>query len=62
MQRLLPLRAIVQSGRAVLVLRGDSDTSDPRPKKAFQFKPLQRYNACGTGTSWQFGNCYTGTM
>ena len=62
MQRLLPLRAIVQSGRAVLVLRGDSDTSDPRPKKAFQFTPLQRYNACGTGTSWQFGNCYTVTM
>jgi hypothetical protein len=26
------------------------------------FKPLQRYNACGTGTFWQFGNRYTGTV
>jgi hypothetical protein len=26
------------------------------------FKPLQRYNACGTATSWQFGNRYTGRM
>jgi hypothetical protein len=26
------------------------------------FKPLQRYNACGTGTFWQFGNRYTETM
>jgi hypothetical protein len=26
------------------------------------FKPLQRYNACGTGAFWQFGNRYTETM
>jgi len=24
------------------------------------FKPLQCYNACGTGTSWRFGNRYSG--
>jgi hypothetical protein len=27
-----------------------------------RFKPLQRYNACGTDTSWRFGNRYRGSM
>jgi hypothetical protein len=32
------------------------------PVIGFLNEPLQRYNACGTGIFWQFGNRHTGTM
>jgi len=57
--RRFPLRVVINPGwTGGSGLRSDGDSSDPRPRKGFS----NRYNAYGTGTSWRFGNRYTGTM
>jgi len=55
-----PLRAVVNSGWTRGVASCAATAAAKICAPGMHFKPLQRYNACGTGTSCQFGNRYTG--